>query len=372
MGVSRVKRLLAMLLAMMMLFPNTAMAAKSKGFRLLTTPENELLVKYVEDYCRQSSVDLSVTYMGDIDAINELSINSDRYDAVWLSNSMRLYRLDQSVSITDSKSTGIVPIIVGIKPELYSESIKTMDQAKNQETRDQVYSYMKENSEIYSTYVDLIQLVKAGENDYYYGYESEFIRLNMEYGTTLKLIYLEDGVPLADKPFAYIDNKDSRKKEIFLEIQNYLLKNSTQKRMCQDGIRTGYGGQVPYAEQNVFNVDWGIETQKYLAPMNYPSKEVTTEFEAAEANKSSQQISDSINKSMIQTAEMLKDTSLKVAAAGERSVIDESTIQSINKSLVDTIAGVYEISKRAQQERADKEKRLLSYEAELKNVLVIK
>ncbi|WP_024346682.1 hypothetical protein [Lacrimispora indolis] len=129
MGVSRVKRLLAMLLAMMMLFPNTAMAAKSKGFRLLTTPENELLVKYVEDYCRQSSVDLSVTYMGDIDAINELSINSDRYDAVWLSNSMRLYRLDQSVSITDSKSTGIVPIIVGIKPELYSESIKTMDQA---------------------------------------------------------------------------------------------------------------------------------------------------------------------------------------------------------------------------------------------------
>lgn len=75
---------------------------------------------------------------------------------------------------------------------------------------------------------------------------------------------------------------------------------------------------------------------------------------------------------MIETAEILKDTSLKVAAAGERSVIDESTIQGINKSLVDTIAGVYEISKRAQQERADKEKRLLSYEAELKNVLVIK
>ena len=94
--------------------------------------------------------------------------------------------------------------------------------------------------------------------------------------------------------------------------------------------------------------------------------------EAAEANKSSEQISASINKSMAQTAELLKDTSLKVAAAGERSVIDESTIQSINKSLVDTIAGVYEISKRAQQERTDKEKRLLSYEAELKNVLVMK
>ncbi len=313
------KRLLTILLVIIMLFPTTALAENKREFHLLTTPENELLIKYVEDYCNQEKVDLSVTYMGDIDAINELSANSADYDAVWLSNSMWLYRLDQSVSVTDSKSTGIVPIVVGIKPELYSESIRTMndliqlggkfgipsitrsdagassylgiyyslsgspriltmDQAKNQEIRDQIYSYMQDNSEIYSTYEDLIQLVQAGENGYYYGYESEFIRLNREYGTTLKLLYLEDGVPLADKPFAYVDNKDSKTKEIFLDIQNYLLKNSTQKEMCQEGIRTGYGGQVPYAAPEVFNADWGIDTQKYLAPMNYPSKEVTTEL----------------------------------------------------------------------------------------------
>jgi len=94
--------------------------------------------------------------------------------------------------------------------------------------------------------------------------------------------------------------------------------------------------------------------------------------DAAEANKSSEQIADTINKSMSKTADLLKDTSLKVAAASERSVIDEATIQSINKSLVDTISGVYEITKKAQEERADKEKRLLSYETELKNALVIK
>lgn len=94
--------------------------------------------------------------------------------------------------------------------------------------------------------------------------------------------------------------------------------------------------------------------------------------EAADANKSSDQIADTINRSMTKTAEMLKDTSLKVAAASERSVIDEATIESINKSLVETITGVFEISRKAQQERAEKEKRLLSYEAELKNVLVMK
>jgi len=314
-----VKRLLAILLMILMAFPGTVPAAAKTEFRLLTTPENELLVKYVEEYCREQKVDLSVTYMGDIDGINELSVNSGSYDAVWLSNSMWLYRLDQSVSVTDSKSTGIVPIVVGIKPELYDESIRTMNQllelggtfgipsitrsdagassylgiyyslsgsprmlnmdmARDEAVRDQVNEYIRDHSEIYSTYDDLAALTAAGKNDYYYGYESDFIRLNMEQGTTLKLIYLEDGVPLADKPFAYVDNKDEQKKEIFAGVQKHLLTNSVQEAMCLDGVRTGYGGQVPYARADVFNIDWGIDTQRYLALMNYPSKEVTTEL----------------------------------------------------------------------------------------------
>lgn len=93
--------------------------------------------------------------------------------------------------------------------------------------------------------------------------------------------------------------------------------------------------------------------------------------EAAEANQTSTQISDTINKSMTKTAELLKDTSLKVAEASERSLVDESTIVAINKNLIDTINGVFEISRKAQQERVDKEKRLMEYENELKNVLSI-
>lgn len=317
------KRILAIILAAFLLFPITSLTtssgAKAKEFKLLTTPENELLVKYVEDFCRQKKVKLAVTYMGDIDAINELSVNGSQYDAVWLSNSIWLYRLDGAVSVTDAKSTGIVPIVVGIKPELDPGSIRTMadlmelggsfgipsitrsdagassylgiyyslsgsprmltmDLARDAGIRQQINAYMQDNSEIYSTYEDLVQLVEAGENLYYYGYESDFIRLNREQGTALKLIYLEDGVPLADKPFAYVDNKDEEKKAVFQEIQSYLLNNSTQKEMCGEGVRTGYGGQVPYAQKEVFNPAWGIDTMQYLAPMNYPSKEVTTEL----------------------------------------------------------------------------------------------
>lgn len=319
------KKLLVLLLVMLLIVPGVVAEAKNNSvrnadsFRLLTTPENELIVKYAEEYCTSQKIRLDVTYMGDIDAINELGAASDQYDAVWLSNSMWMYRLDSSVSVTDSKSTGIVPVVVGIRPELYSESIKTiddlmqldgtfgipsitrsdagassylgiyyaisgsprmltMDLALDEEIRARVNTYIKDYSEIYSTYEDLEKLVNEGHNSYYFGYESDFIRLNTEHGEQLKLVYLEDGIPLADKPFAYVDNKNSDKKEIFLKLQTHLLKNDTQREMCDDGIRTGYGGQVPYAKSSVFNKEWGIDTQKYLYPINYPSMEVTTEL----------------------------------------------------------------------------------------------
>lgn len=86
-----------------------------------------LLVHYVQEFCNQQNIRLEVSYMGDIDGISEPTANSENYDAVWLSNSMWLYRLGSSVSVTDSKSTGIVPIVIGIRPELYNPEIKTME-----------------------------------------------------------------------------------------------------------------------------------------------------------------------------------------------------------------------------------------------------
>lgn len=313
------KKITALLLTILMLFPTPALAAEKQTFRLLTTPENEQLVHYVQEFCDQKKVLLEVSYMGDIDGINELTANSENYDAVWLSNSMWLYRLGSSVSVTDSKSTGIVPIVIGIRPELYDPEIKTMEdilalggnfgipsitrtnsgassylgiysalcgsprvltlaQAKDEEIGAKVKDYISDNSTIYSDYEELAKLASEDSCSYFYGYESDFIRLNKEYGTTLKLIYLADGVPLSDKPFAYVDHKDAAKKELFLAIQKHLLTNDLQQQMCQDGVRTGYGGQVPYAKKDTFNPEWGIDTSQYLAAMNYPSRDVTTEL----------------------------------------------------------------------------------------------
>lgn len=58
---------------------------------------------------------LRFTYMGDLDIVGELNNNSKRYDAVWLSNSMWLYMLDNQYLVSNSKSISISPVVFGVK-----------------------------------------------------------------------------------------------------------------------------------------------------------------------------------------------------------------------------------------------------------------
>ena len=52
--------------------------------------------------------------MGDLDIVDELDRNSKDYDAVWISNSMWLYLLDNSYLTSNSKSISISPVVFGI------------------------------------------------------------------------------------------------------------------------------------------------------------------------------------------------------------------------------------------------------------------
>lgn len=64
-------------------------------------------------------------------------------------------------------------------------------------------------------------------------YESSIININKQLQQqgkeTLYAIYPVDGVSISDSPFAYIDNKNERAKEIFLDLQSYILSNEGQK-----------------------------------------------------------------------------------------------------------------------------------------------
>ena len=124
----------------------------------------------------------------------------------------------------------------------------------------------------------LEQLFFNGNYDAVVTYESSIININKKLQQdgkeTLYAIYPVDGVSISDSPFAYIDNKDEKAKEIFLDIQSYILSNEGQKLLQEKGRRTWYGGINSNVDKNVFNPDWGIDTTKYISPVKYPSTEV--------------------------------------------------------------------------------------------------
>ena len=109
-------------------------------------------------------------------------------------------------------------------------------------------------------------------------YESSIININKQLEKqgkeTLYAIYPVDGVSISDSPFAYIDNGDDNKKQIFSDLQSYILSDEGQAILQQKGRRTWYGGINKNADQTIFNPSWGIDTTKYISPIKYPSTRV--------------------------------------------------------------------------------------------------
>ena len=113
-------------------------------------------------------------------------------------------------------------------------------------------------------------------------YESSLIEINKKLESDgkepLYLIYPKDGVAINDMPFGYINNdsKDTKKKEFFDKLQEYLRSQDMIDSMEKQGYRSWYGGIKENTDKKLFNPDWGIDTSKYLKDMKYPSKAVIT------------------------------------------------------------------------------------------------
>ena len=82
------------------------------------------------------------------------------------------------------------------------------------------------------------------------------------------------GVSISDSPFAYIDNSDDTKLEMFTKLQSYILSDEGQQELLKTGRRVWYGGINENADKSIFNKEWGIDTSKYLVPVKYPSTAV--------------------------------------------------------------------------------------------------
>ena len=250
---------------------------QNNTFRLISSSENRILDSDIKKFAKDNKMNIEIEYDNTLNIMRRLN-KGESFDGVWLSNSIWQYMINSSiVSITDSKSTSINPIIFGIKKskaeelgfvgkDVYMSDIlsaisdgKLTFSMSNPTTTNSgasaylgLVSTLAGNPEVLTSEMlesdDLSNKLKTfftglerssgdedfleelflnGNYDAVISYESSIININKQLEKNKKeilyAIYPVDGVSISDSPLAYIDNKDNVKKEQFLTIQKYFL-----------------------------------------------------------------------------------------------------------------------------------------------------
>ena len=301
---------------------------RTDTLNIISSSENEVLDSEIKKIAKKLKTKIYIQYADTLDIIDRIN-SGEKFDAVWISNSLWLYQVDSKVaSIKYSKSLSINPIIFGIKKSkaeelgFTSKDIYTKDivnAIKNGKLKFSMSNPTSTNSGA-SAYLGFLQTLagnpevltekhldnaelKKEIKDFFNGvertsgsedfleklflegnyeavvaYETSIININKklveEKKEPLYAIYPIDGVSISDSTFAYIDNKDDHKKEMFEKIQNYLLDSKGQELLASFGRRTWFGGVNENAPKDIFNPNWGINTTKYITPIKYPSTTV--------------------------------------------------------------------------------------------------
>lgn len=299
----------------------------SRVFRIISSSENEEFEDALKQFAFDKNIQIEVEYAGTLEIMDKLN-QGEKYDAVWCSNSIWLYMLNDNIKVTNSVSTSINPVIFAvtknkaeelgfINKELYTQDILAainsgelkFSMANPTRTNTGATAYLgllatlagrpevlrEEHLDEESLKTDLVSLFSglersSGEEDFLeemflqgdydavITYESSIIEMNKvleeEGKEILYALYPKDGVSISDSPFAYIDNGNEVKKEFFLELQNYIVSDTGRAKLQALGRRTWYGGVTDNIDKNVFNPEWGIDTTEYIATVKYPNATV--------------------------------------------------------------------------------------------------
>jgi len=303
---------------------------RDKNFHLLSNPDNKDVENDLMEFAKKNRIKLTIDYADDLEAVDMLESGNQDYDAVWLSNSVWVYMLN-NVKVSESKSININPVVFGVKKSKAQELGFTSGEVYNKDivnaikdgklnyvmtsvtkTNTGLISYlgflnalsgspeiltseMIKNPKLENDLKALFSGVQrvsgsdsfledmflgSDEYDAVVATESSLIRINKKLVNVgrepLYLIYPVDGVAVNDSPFAYLDYGQDRK-ENFLLLQSFLLQTEEQENLEKLGKRTWYGGIKADADTSVFKKEWGIDTNQYLNATKYPSKDVIDE-----------------------------------------------------------------------------------------------
>ena len=331
------KKGVSLLLLLALLFMMTGCGQKeiqredARTLRIVCCSENKELEPVLNSFAGERDVRLAVTYADTLDIIQMLnSGEASDYDAVWLSNSIWTSRLSNSSVLSNGKSIFISPVVFAIDrsegerlgligrdvtmkeimqaitvsgvsfiipnvtrtnsgASFYLSILSTLVGNPEVMTIDQISqdSVMEELKEFFS-YVGrtsgsedyLLELVENGEYRCMVNAESRVLALNRKLEAEGKepmyILYPTDGVSIGDSPLYFVNNRSDRK-DVFLELQSYLLSNAVQEQLMGLGFRANYGGTIDSKYGDVFSAAYGVRTDRCLSPVKYPSMPVITE-----------------------------------------------------------------------------------------------
>ena len=298
-----------------------------ESFKIISSSENKDLENIIMNYANSKDIDVEIEYAGTLEIMEKLN-QGEKYDAVWASNSIWLYMLDDSVSVSESKSTSTNPVIFAvtkskakeldfIEKDIYTNDIiqaikdkklefsmsnptqtntgataylglltaisgnpEVLKQSDldNENTKNELVSLFSGLKRSSGSEEFLEEMFLNGSYDAVVTYESSIININKtlekEGKETLYALYPLDGVSISDSPFAYIDNGNDEKKEEFLLLRDYILSDEGQRELAKTGRRTWFGGVSDDVDKKVFNPDWGINTTKYIVPIKFPNTDI--------------------------------------------------------------------------------------------------
>lgn len=302
--------------------------APGTDFVILSGSENKSLEPVLEDFGRKHNVNIQMKYMGSVDIMLQLNREMTSYDAVWPANSLWIALGDKKRIIKHEKSIMTSPVVFGIRKSLAEKLnftgrdvfVKDILEAIRKDRFSFMMTSATQSNSGASAYFgflyallgnpdvlteemlrrpslkkdirDLLSgihrssgssgwlkdLFLKGDYDSMVNYEAMIIEANQELinqgREPLYLVYPVDGMVMADSPLGYVNNGDSKKEEIFIKLQQYLLSEKVQQTIQDHGRRTGIGGISGDVDKKIFNPDWGIDVKRILSPVSIPEPKV--------------------------------------------------------------------------------------------------
>lgn len=298
--------------------------------RILSGSENEVLETVIDECSQATGVEIEMDYKGSVDIMRELESGAEEYDAVWPASSIWLSMGDVDHLVKHSQSISMTPVVFGIRDSLAEElgfkgkdvSVKDILAAIQDGKMSFCMTSATQSNSGASAYIgflyallgkqegmtaedlqgeqlraDITELLggverSSGSSDWLkdlflkedydamVNYECLIIdanrQLESEGKEPLYIVYPYDGLSIADSPLGYVDHGDSQKEEAFQAVQQYLLSKEAQSEIEATGRRISANG-VSDENKDVFNEEWGVDTERILSPIQMPDADVLME-----------------------------------------------------------------------------------------------